>query len=447
MHRIWLLSLLVGGCGGCVAATQTAPPSSLVDREVVPPRPTDPAHPLDAVMWTMGYDLRAFDEVWAWLHETVPPGPERARAIGTACLLGVSELDRRDLAAEGLAALEEARVAFPEDDRLPMWHAFIRFSEARSDRDRAALQRALADLRTAGRHYAAFNLVGLTLSIGGYEDASPALIQEGVDAFEGVLDATDALQLERGSVSVERTRRLFDSPIAPYGIPALFAMMGDMSLRAGATADAQRHYYTALRINGAHRWPWRGEVERRLQNADAVAAGFAARPATEVAFGSHAVGALGVTSMHREPRFEGRVGNGSCTVCHTHLSNLEAGEALPEIGWIRGRFLPIEGVTTALPTVFALTSVEATEPPGGFAVGPSIPPDASRDFFKSDRFDGTFLIPVEPGRYFVALRATANGNTYQGYAARELLQPWFVDVSAGLVTDTSEFPIVLNPLP
>jgi hypothetical protein len=442
MHRLSLALLLTG----CITATQTPPPAILVEAEPVPARPEDPSRPLDAVMWTMGYDLRAFDDVWTWLH-AIPESDERTRAIGTAALLGVCELDRLELADEGLAALEAGIAAFPEDDRLPMWHAFIRFAVARTERDETAIEASLIDLRSSATRYPAFNLVGLTLSISGYEDASPPLIDEGLAAFEAVTDETAALQLATDPVSIERTRRVFDSPIAPYGIPALMAMMGDMALRAGDLPTAQRHYYTALRSNGAHRWPWRAEVERRLNEAEAVAAGMAARPATEHALGSHAAGAMGVPEARIDPRFEGRIGNGSCTVCHTHRSTSDLGAPLPEIGWIRGRFLPIEGVTSPLPTVFALSDTTGEIPPGGFGIGPAIPADAPRDFFTRDDHDRTFLIPVEPGRYFVAMSLEANGTTYQGYAARELLQPWFVDVTAGLVTDTTAFPIVLGPLP
>lgn len=442
MHRLAFLLLLA--MTGCVSATRVEPPRLLVEAEPMPTRPTDPDAPLDAVMWTMGYDLRAFDQVWDWL-EAQPASPERSRALGAAALLGVCELDRLDLAEPGLRAFEDAMLAFPDDDRLPMWHAFIRFAVARTEHDEAALEQALVDLRAASARYPAFNLVGLTLSIGGYEAADEALIEEAIDAFQAVTDETAALQTATDSVSIERTRRVFDSPIAPYGIPALMAMMGDMQLRRGDVNAARVHYYTAIHSNGAHRWPWRSEVERRLMEAEDVAAAMAARPATERAFGSHAIGSMGVPERITDARFGGRIGNGSCTVCHTHVSNADDGAAMPEIGWIRGRFLPIDGVETALPTVFALSD-DLTQPPVGFGIGPEIPADAPRDFSTTSTYDGTFLVPTPPGSWFIAMRLQANGADYQGYAARELLQPMFVDVVAGEVTDMSAFPIVIDRL-
>lgn len=366
--------------------------------------------------------------------------------MGAAAMLGVCELDRTELAEPGLAAFEDAIAAFPDDERLPMWHAYLRASVARANGDDAAFAAALVDLRAAVTRYPAFNLVGLTLAIGGYDDADEGLLREESDAFEAVLRETEALQVARDRVSVERTRRVFDSPIAPYGIPALMAMMGYLALRRGDVDQARVQYYTALHANAAHRWPWRDEVDRRLRMAEEVAAAMAARPATEHALGSAALGSMGVPSPRRDARFGGRLGNGSCTVCHTHLSNADDGTAMPEVGWIRGRFAPVEGVPSPLPTVFALSSPDASAPPGGFGIGPEIPCDAPRDFHEDAARDRTFLVPVAPGSWFIAARTRIDGVDYQGYAARELLQPLFVDVAAGEVTDMSDLPIVLQPL-
>jgi len=436
---------LTGPLVACVSPTLVAPPPSLVEAEVAPPRPADRDAPLDAVMWTMGYDLRAFDAVWRWLHEEVPEGPERARAIGAAAMLGVSELGRPELAPEGLRAFEEAIAGLPDDDRLPMWHAYVRFAAARSAGDEAEIEAALDALRIAGERYPEFNLFGLTLSVGSYEGASPELVREARDALDAVSTSTASLQLATDRRSLERSRRIFDTPIAPFGIPAMMAMIGDLAVRDGDLDAARRAYFTALRANGAHRWPWREEVDRRLRDVEAVQAGFAARPATESSLGSQSLGSMGVQRETIDPRFGGRVGNGSCTVCHTHVSSLDAGEPVPDVGWIRGRFLPIPGVPNALPTVFALPADRAV-PPGGFAIGPPIAPDAPRDFYARDAlYDGTFVVPAVPGTYFVAMQVVADGTTYGGYSARELALQWFVEVEPGLVTDISAYPIVLTP--
>ncbi|WP_236519555.1 hypothetical protein [Sandaracinus amylolyticus] len=430
---------------GCVSSTQVAPPPSWIEPETPPARPVDPADPMTAVMWTMGYDLRAFDDVWQWLHDDVPPGPERARAIGAAAMLGLSELDRTELADEGLAAFEEAIVAFPDDDRLPMWHAFIRFAVARNAQDEVGIESALDALRVSAERYPEFNLFGFTLSVGSYEGASPELVDEARRAFDEVNVATMALQHGTDRRSIARSRRIFDSPIAPFGIPAMMAMIGDMAVRAGDLDDARRAYFTALRANSAHRWPWRDEVDRRMREIEEVEAGFAARPATEHSLGSHGLGAMGVRSATIDPRFGGRVGNGSCTVCHTHVSSLDEPGAEPaEIGWIRGRFAALPGVPNPLPMGFALTSDPAA-PPGGFAIGPPIEVDAGRDFDARDElFDRSFVVAVPPGEYFVALQVDVDGTLYQGYSARELGMQWFVRVEPGLVTDMSAYPIVLT---
>lgn len=438
------LPLLLVLLAGCVASSRAAPPEVLLGPETPPPRPRDPADPLGAVMWTMGYDLRDYDATWAWLHEEVPEGPERSRAIGAAAMLGVAELDRVELADEALRAFDDAIAGFPDDDRLPMWHAYVRFARARHEGDEAELARALDALRASAERYPEFNLFGLTLSVGGFEGASPELVDEARGAFDAVTDATSALQLRTDARSLERSRRIFDSPIAPYGIPAMFAMIGDMALRDGDLDAARYSYFLATRTNGAHRWPWRAEVERRLQEAEALRDAFAARPASEHALGSRMAGAMGVPERFVDPRFGGRIGNGSCTVCHTHLAADDAGETPAEVGWIRGTFARIPGVPNPLPVVLAI-SPDPDVAPGGFAVGAPIPYDASRDFFEQDEHDGTFLLPALPGEYFVVLQTSAEGRAYQGYSARELGMQWFVRVEPGVVVDMSAYPIVLTP--
>ncbi len=429
----------------CAPPTQT-PPASLTSAAVVPSRPEDVNDPMAAVMWTLNYDLRRFDEVWAWLHEKVPAGAARARAISAATLLAVFELDRDEFIPEGLIAFDEAIAAFPEDDRLPLWRAMIFFVQARDANDSTRLQAALTELRNTTQKYRGFTLFGLTLSIGGWEDASPELLEEARTAFADVVVDTAALQHAKGGVDLSRSRRLWDTPIAPFNIPAMQAMIGDLALRAGKPEQAAVAYFTALRANGAARWPWRAEVERRLGQLQTVMAGFQARPATEWAFGSQHEGSMGVPAAQVDTRFGGRLGNGSCTVCHTHVSVFDAAEAPARVGWVRGKIkIPTE-VPNLQPIGFLLPDGKDAIP-AGFGIGPFIDAAAPRDFDTRDElFDGTFLIPAEPGTWFVALRAQVGETLWQGHLPNAVGAQWFLEVKEGQLLDVSEVAIELKPV-
>jgi len=70
------------------------------------------------------------------------------------------------------------------------------------------------------------------------------------------------MQLETHPLDRVRARRIWDSPIAPYNLPAMQAMIGDLALRRGDPQAATRAYYPAINSNFAPRWPWPPEVRR-----------------------------------------------------------------------------------------------------------------------------------------------------------------------------------------
>lgn len=399
-----------------------------------------------AVRWTLNYDLRQFDTVWQWLHTDVPRGAERARAIGAAGLIAVAELDRPALGAETLTAFDEAIPAFPDDARLPLWRAFVRFLLVRDSGNATAVAAAIDELRVTSVEYPSFTPFGMTLALGGWANATPELLEEANKAFERVVSETYELQRSAEGTSLQRSRRTWDSPIAPYNLPAMQAMIGDLAARRGDVTLAQRSYYTAIHLNNAPRWPWRAEVQRRLENTQATVAAFASKPATTYALGSLQVGSIGVPSTVSDTRFGGRIGNGSCTICHSHVSVFDEGQPAAEVGWIRVAYKAPRGVPNVQPVAFALPN--GKDPiPAGFAFGPTIDAAAGADFdTKAELFDNTMLIPAKPGSWFVALQTELGGQKYQGYSAAALGLQRFFDVKAGEVIDFSQTPIELTPL-
>ena len=437
---VWLLSLQLA----CYVAPESAPPASFTQAETAPDRPTDTTQPLSAVIWMLNYDVRQFDTVWAWLHSDVPAGAERSRAIGAAGLVAVAELDRYEMLDEAVSAFDEAIPAFPTDARLPTWRSYLRYLKARIAGDSDGVTASFTDIRAATADYQSFTMFGLTLAAAGWADAPPELLAEADQGFQTVTDDTARMQMLSHPNDLERSRRIWDTPIAPYNIPAMQAMIGDLKVRIGQKDQAPRGYYTALHANNAYRWPWRAEVMRRLQDLDGLESGLAARPATETMLGSTGIGALGVSSPRSDPRFGGRIGNGSCTICHTHVSAYDLNEEPDAVGWVRGRAAPMQGVPNPQPIAFLLPDGK-NPTPGGFGIGPFVDATAPRDFYTDNSlYDGTFFFPAPAGRYFVALQTSINNVTYQGYSSREFGTQWFIDIKAGEVVDLP-YAITLAP--
>lgn len=413
-------------------------PATLHQATVVPPLPTDPSDPLSRIMWVLNYDLREFDSTWEWLHDSATPSPERTRAIGIACLIGVFELGRGDLVEEGRRSLDEAFLSFPDDARLPLWRTVIEYVGLVLSGDRSGLPAAYDAIRAATHDYPEFTLFGLTLTVAGDPDASPELIEEALTAYERVFEGADELQFRTDPLSRERApRAVGDWSHAPFNIPGTNALVGDLAVRAGDFELARRSYYTALRSNLAYRWLWRTEVARRLEDVEALAARLAARPALDHMLGAGYAGALGNETNRADPWLSGRIGNGSCTLCHTALTTYDAGEEAATVGWIHFRHRRPAGVETPLPLFLALPSTADDARPESFAIG-AIDLDGVGPYLASAEFQEGW-IAAPPGTWFLAGRINRGGVPVQEtYTAKEFGMPRFIEVRAGEVADITE---------
>ncbi|MFK7985150.1 MAG: hypothetical protein AB8I08_03890 [Sandaracinaceae bacterium] len=439
------LALFLAACAPPAARYEPAP-DELASRTALPAIPSDVTRPLDRVIWVMSVDLRVLDETLVWLRDTVPPSPVRDRALGAAVLLAAFELDRSDLAEEGIAAFDRAIGAFPEDARLPVWRATLAFVAAYRDGNRDAVDAAYDALRQSSERYAGFSVFGFTLAVASDRDADPALVDEALERYAAMNEAFMEMQFDGDPRTAERVSRLGDWSHATYNMAGTAALIGDMHARAGNVDAAASSYYQSLHTNTAYRWPFRDAVRARLEDAAGVSERLAQSPPDETMLGVHFVGATGVDEPIRDARFGGRIGNGSCTLCHTRLDVFDADvfdadvQPVAEVGWVRGTYRAPEGVDNPMPVFFALPE-DSTSPPGGFLVGrvawtgespaaPSRPGDAVE-----------YLVPTIPGRWFIAAQVLdGEGVRLQGYTARELGMQRFLDVRAGEVTDITDSP-------
>jgi hypothetical protein len=450
LPALLFVATTLAGCAPSTTVSSRDP--TWVAPEKIPPMPRDPRDPVARVSWVLGYDMREFDRAMRWLDKDVPEGPERTRARALAHMLGMGELGRAELIRPGIALFEQAARDFPGDGRLSLWHAYMLYMAAWIERDAELRDDALDRLWGCIPVDPRFNTVGPELTVAGDPAAAPATLEKARVALYDVMRETLDLQLVGDAVARAKLRRSWNSPLTPYLISATFAMKGDISILTGDVATARREYYKAIHDSQAFRWPWRAEVARRFENTDAVAAGFA--DGGEYALGSTFPWARGVGPSYAIETFGGRVGNGTCTFCHSHVSVFDDTEATPPaVGWIRGQFRVDGEIPDPAPYFYALASTRKDAKPAGLYVGLQIPPDAPPDYYlRDDLYRDEFLLTVPPGRYFVAgVLSTGDdgkgrlGTTqYKGYTRGFLGLPRYVTVEVGTVTDARDMPIVLK---
>lgn len=446
------LALVLAGLSACPQpeAEYSPAPAHLLEAWETPPMPSDPADPFAQVMWTLNYDLREFDSTWAWLEQEVEPGPERDRSMGALALLGVAELDRFDLLEAGLEALELAIDAYPEDGRLPAWQAYLILIDAMRMGDQAGIDVGYELLRASTDAYTSFTVFGLTIAVAGDPNATPELIDEALAEYDRMLVDYGERQYSGDPLDHLRSSRLGDWSSPPFSQTGTQALLGDMAARAGDYDRANRHWYTAQHANEGYRWAFRDELAERFElGAEAAAAAMEAGEL--MPFGARHVGAIGTPEPYRDPRFEGRIGNGSCTMCHTRLTahdDLSGSSDVLEVGWIRGTMVLPEDVPNPVPALFALPDPDGR--PQGFLLGrmnweqhldgDPVPVPAPGSEIE-------YLIPATPGRLFVAGRILVGDEIdYQAYLPTTLGPPRYIEVVAGEVADIrGGRPLVFKP--
>ena len=437
--RTATLTLLAVATAACRPAPVMEPaPAEWQAATAIPDRPEDPADPMARMVWMMQYDNRDFDATWAFLNDVATPGPDRDVALGAAAFLGVFELSRVDVLDAGVAAFDRAIEARPEDARLPLWRAMLLWKAAYLDGDEAAIASAYDLLRETGEPYAGFTLFGMTMSVAADREATPELISEGVAAYQTIFDRTLGYQVGDGGW---RAERLGDWEHAPYNQPGTGVMYGDLLLMDGDVEAAEDAYWQALNTNLAYKWPFRDVALEQFDRLDSRRDGLSGQPSTDVPFGAAWLGARGADDTAELPGFGGRIGNGTCTVCHTGLSAYDADTvAAREMGYVRFRYEKPAEIDTPFPVFLGLDGPEPEEPPAGLTVGQLQVGDRS-----IDNGDGTFtaVLPLEPGRWFVVGEIDTgpeNGLVLTTYMRNGIGAPRYLDVEAGMITDFTDGP-------
>ena len=446
-YKAIALTFLMSVLGCAPSITTEVATSPLVGATLAAPeQPKDPAEPLESIVWVLSYDLRSFDDTWEWLKE-LPDSPKKHRALGVAGLIGVGELSRFELIEETLKSLETATTAYPEDPRIPLWASYIRWLAAYQTGDRTAIDLAYDDLRKNSKEYPSFTLFGFTLAVAADKDASPELIEEARQAYEQVVSSANDLQFAHGELNAKWMRRTADWKNARYNLPGTQALIGDLHLRAGDFEQARVAFYTATKSNASYQWPFRTEAVRRMEEAEELAESMEGVPS----FGAMWKGARTVDDKREQAGFAGKIGNGSCTLCHTKRSIAEMpGGETEEVGFVRLRYRAPEDVPNPFPLFVALPSSSADDIPEGFAIGQTSFDPVWGEQIDDNTFD--LLLPVKAGNWFIAGQISGgelgehSGKRFETYLSKGVFnRPRFIDVRAGEITDIRNSLLVFVP--
>ena len=77
------------------------------------------------------------------------------------------------------------------------------------------------------------------------------------------------LALEEPEPDKQRRRACWNSWIAPHNVEGFYLNMGDMLVKSGHWETGVKIYENAKRVQQYETWPFKGELERRIQEAEA----------------------------------------------------------------------------------------------------------------------------------------------------------------------------------
>ncbi|MEI7443496.1 MAG: hypothetical protein WCK28_01275 [Burkholderiales bacterium] len=184
---------------------------------------------------------------------------------------------------------EEANRLDPNEARYLGFLGSLVSTEGTIHRDERAIRRGYYLLRDAVDAWPEFNLftAGYTLS---RLPADSGRYREALEMQWRTLDLCAGTTVDRRTADFSAAmpnqttegpkRACWNSAIAPYNFEGFFLNMGDMLVKAGDPAVARRVYAQAKLSPTYAGWPYRAELERRIDEAEANVAGFRAGTGT-----------------------------------------------------------------------------------------------------------------------------------------------------------------------
>jgi hypothetical protein len=180
-----------------------------------------------------------------------------------------------------LTAFEEAHAASPDDHRIHGWLGAMRMAAGRATGDTALVASGQALLDEGVELHPQFNLFVRALSLGGAPRGSTEMAGA-IDAMWETLDVCAGAEVDRANpdfrpyfgraTEVGPDRVCWNDALAPHNFEGFFLYFGDWLLKEGDVDGAVAQYRNATRIEDYAAWPFRADLEARIEGAAARAA-------------------------------------------------------------------------------------------------------------------------------------------------------------------------------
>lgn len=312
-----LALLALAGCA--FMAERTAPPKQASTQR------TEAARKADALFWATfhGGDYagaaKALEALKA-AYLASPTDAETAAHIGFLHIWRLAERARlatpspsiTDDAVLARRYFDEAVALNPAEPRYLGFQASLMLAEASIHQDEKLRRRGYYAMLDAVEAWPEFNLFTAGYVFSGQPADSPRF-REGLAMQWRTLDLCAEVAVDRGNPDFAAYMRLqttsgpkrvcWNSWIAPHNFEGFFLNMGDMLVKSGDWATAQKIYANARLSPTYASWKFRPELEARIERAQANVAAFNKAPLTGPAADA------GDAVMMGQTRF-------ACTGCH-----------------------------------------------------------------------------------------------------------------------------------
>lgn len=195
----------------------------------------------------------------AALEQATMAHPDNGRAflfLGMCSLSALAEDNDLTALAKIEPALTKAIQLLPDDRRIPGWLATVRVQKARIAGTQAEVDAAVAEMIAAADLYPEFNNVSLAIAFAGFPLSTP-------------YPQMAAQRLEAIKNCGQTDPKCGDEPQAPHNVPGSGMLFGDIYARVGDKAKALSYYQAALAAPSATGWGYAPDAQAMSSGIDA----------------------------------------------------------------------------------------------------------------------------------------------------------------------------------
>lgn len=188
------------------------------------------------------------------------------------------------IALSARAAFEAASALAPDDHRLPGWLGPLKIAIGNATADDPLIAEGFSDIDEGVAAYPEFNLFVRALARANAAPGS-AELAEAVEAMWQTLDVCAGEPVDRENLDYAPymdletdtgvKRVCWNDEKARHNFEGFFLYFGDLLVKSGDPDTAQAAYQSAQLSSTYRTWPYRAELEARIEDAPARAALFA----------------------------------------------------------------------------------------------------------------------------------------------------------------------------